>query len=67
MTHEPEKEELFYHFGRRMKEEMKQNGQLYRRCVFNDIHFTISSDSNIDDIAIIWDLKMKLNNYGKRN
>lgn len=60
MIYEAEKGENFYSFGNRMKEEMKLKGQSYRVCIFNEIHYTIGFDSNMDDIATIYDLKRKL-------
>lgn len=60
MIYEADKGEMFYYFIRRMKQECIINKQSYRDCVFNGIYFTIFKDSNMDDISIIYDLKIKL-------
>lgn len=65
MIYEAEKGEQFYYFIRRMQEEIITQGQSYRNCLFNDIYFTISKDSNFDDISIIYDLKRKINQLSK--
>ena len=49
----------FFHASQFAKEEARKNGT-YVMFKFNDIVITISHDSNLDDIAIIYDLKRKI-------
>ena len=46
-----------------MKDGIDIKGQLYRDCVFNGICFTMHKDSNLNDIAIIYDLKREAENF----
>lgn len=65
MIYEADKGEMFFIFTRRMQYEMRQIGGSYRQCVFNDTYFTISVNSDLDDISSIYELKRELQQLKK--
>lgn len=63
MIHKPDQYESFYDFVRRIKGLMSLSSHTfgaYKQCVYKGIHFTVSKDSNVDDIATIYDLKKEV-------
>lgn len=63
MIHRPDQYESFYDFVRRIKGLMSSSSHAfgaYKQCEYKGTHFTVSRDSNVDDIAIIYDLKKEV-------
>lgn len=58
--YEPEKGMNFYQAVKTLQEILRQDKSKYRIMIFNDINLTVSVDSNIDDLSIIYDLKRRL-------
>lgn len=54
MIYEPEAGEFFSNFIERMKQEMQK--YCYRTVKFNGTLLTVSWDSKVDDIVVIYDL-----------
>lgn len=65
MIHEVEPGTSFYDAVKDLKEILRIERSKDRQMKFNDIIFWVSEDSNIDDIATIYDLKKELLNYKK--
>lgn len=57
---EAEKGVNFYEAIKQCKAKIQEKKHSYLVMVFNDIHITVSPDSNSDDLATIYDLKHKL-------
>lgn len=60
MIYEPNKGIAFYDAVKELKTILKDSKSAYRMMLFNDIHVTVSVDSNPDDIATIYDLKHEI-------
>lgn len=60
MIFEPLKGVNFYGAVEECQKEIRKTGRNYMTLVFNEIHVTVSYDSNPDDLATIYDLKSKL-------
>ncbi len=58
--YEPDKGQNFRGACRELKEYLKTNKQGYKIMQFNEITVIVSSDSNEDDLAIIYELKRKI-------
>lgn len=58
--YEAEKGMNFYQAVKTLQEILREKRSKYRIMVFNDINVTVSIDSNIDDLSIIYDLKRQL-------
>lgn len=56
----PDKGVMFYDAVKELKAHLAKTGSSYAQMVFNEIYVTVSSDSNPDDIASIYDLKNKI-------
>ena len=53
----------FYQAVQECKDELKRKESLYMMMQFKDLSITVSVDSNPDDLATIYDLKKKLQQY----
>lgn len=60
LIYEPNKGTSFYYAVKELKQILKHENNSYRMIKFNDILITVSHDSNIDDICVIYDLKHKI-------
>lgn len=60
MIYEPDKGVSFYDAVRTLKAILLIEKSLYRMMLFNGINVTVSVDSNVDDVATIYDLKHKI-------
>lgn len=60
MIFEPDKGMNFYNAIDACKYDMLKHKRTYQVMLFNDIHITVSYNSNVDDLATIYDLKRKL-------
>ena len=65
MIYEPNKGTNFYDAVKDLKFELFRTGRSYKEMSFNDIILTVYRDSNIDDIATIYDLKCKISRLEK--
>jgi hypothetical protein len=61
MTIEAQAGEWVGSFFERVKEELKTSDHFYQTVRFNDVFVTVSWDSNVDDLLIIYDLKCQIN------
>jgi hypothetical protein len=60
MIYEVEEGKPFFEAVDDLKRILKDSGSLYRMMQFKGIYVTVSVDSNLDDLATIYDLKKKL-------
>lgn len=58
--YEPDKGMSFHGAVKELQTRLKYEGQEYRIMKFNDILVTVSHDSNVDDLATIYELKRNL-------
>lgn len=65
MIYEPNKGTNFYDAVNDLKFELFRSGGSCREMSFNDIILTVYRDSNINDIAAIYDLKCKISRLEK--
>lgn len=56
-----EQGENIYYFINRVQKLMREKRQNYAHCIFNDIRFGVSEDSNANDIYVIYNLKGEIN------
>lgn len=59
-NYEPEAGENFYNFMTRIKKNLIESNSILAGVKFNGIDITVSYNSNVDDLGIIYNLKRKL-------
>jgi hypothetical protein len=64
MTIEAQAGEWVGAFFERVKQSLQGSSRLYETARFNDVFVTVSWDSNVDDLLIIYDLKCQINRLG---
>jgi hypothetical protein len=57
--------ENFYLFMDRVRTDLCKNNFMYGHAIFNDINITVSKNSCIDDLNVIYKLKSQLRQLGK--
>lgn len=65
LIYEPNKGTAFHYAVKELKQILKNENDSYRMIKFNDILVTVSHDSNINDICIIYDLKNRIKQLEK--
>lgn len=58
--------ENFYFFMERVRKSLNDNGYMYGHAIFNDISITVSKNSCIDDLDVIYKLKSRLRQLGEK-
>jgi hypothetical protein len=66
LIYEPPKGESFRNAVDNLKKKLQTTGGSYRQILFNEIYVTVSSDSNVDDICTIYDLKHEMRRVKKK-